>query len=80
MKMINYLIVLHWLYIDYYMENKSVYSIKDKVTIDEWLQSLHELVDFDTVHTQSINDYYNNHKIDNKCSLEKLRSELIKKF
>jgi hypothetical protein len=76
----KYLIILHWLYIDYYMEKKSVYSIKDKVTIDEWLQSLHELVDFDTVHTQSINDYYNNHKIDNKCSLEELRSELIKKF
>ena len=76
----KYLIILHWLYIDYYMENKSVYSISDKVIIDEWLRSLYELVDFDNVHTQNINDYYSNQKIDNKCSLMELRSELIKKF
>ena len=62
MKQLNendkYLIILHWLYIDYYMDNKSVYSIKDKVTIDEWLRSLYDLIDFDNVDTQNINEYY----------------------
>ena len=76
----KYLIILHWLYIDYYMENKMNYSKKEKDNINEWLKSLYELVDFDAVDTQNINDYYSNHKIDNKCSLEKLRSELIRMF
>lgn len=72
----KYVIILHWIYNDYYIENEINYSVKDKNCINEWLKSLYELLDLDTIDLRKIDEYYRDNKINNILSLEELFKKL----